>query len=40
PCSRAITPGEDIRSGRWWWEDTQNKECGLHVNKITPIKQV
>ncbi|CAH1201989.1 Thioredoxin-dependent 5'-adenylylsulfate reductase [Candidatus Nitrotoga sp. BS] len=40
PCSRAITPGENIRSGRWWWEDTQNKECGLHVNKITPIKQV
>jgi len=40
PCSRAITPGEDIRSGRWWWEDTQHKECGLHVNKITPIKQV
>lgn len=40
PCTRAITPGEDIRSGRWWWEDAQNKECGLHVNKITPIKQV
>jgi phosphoadenosine phosphosulfate reductase len=40
PCTRAITPGEDIRSGRWWWENTQNKECGLHVNKITPIKQV
>ena len=30
PCTRAITPGEDIRSGRWWWEDEQNKECGLH----------
>ncbi|RFC38457.1 MAG: phosphoadenylylsulfate reductase (thioredoxin) [Candidatus Nitrotoga sp. LAW] len=40
PCTRAITPGEDIRSGRWWWEDAQNKECGLHVNKITPIRQV
>lgn len=40
PCTRAITPGEDIRSGRWWWEDTQNKECGLHVNKISPIKQI
>lgn len=39
PCTRAITPGEDIRSGRWWWEDAQNKECGLHVNKITPIRQ-
>ena len=31
PCTRAITPGEDIRSGRWWWENPQNKECGLHV---------
>ncbi|WP_239250694.1 phosphoadenylyl-sulfate reductase [Candidatus Nitrotoga sp. M5] len=40
PCTRAITPGEDIRSGRWWWENAQNKECGLHVNKISPIKQV
>jgi phosphoadenosine phosphosulfate reductase len=40
PCTRAITPGEDIRSGRWWWEDMQNKECGLHVNKITPLRQV
>ncbi|MGH8750238.1 MAG: phosphoadenylyl-sulfate reductase [Burkholderiales bacterium] len=30
PCTRAITPGEDIRAGRWWWEDAQNKECGLH----------
>jgi len=40
PCTRAVTPGEDIRSGRWWWEDPQNKECGLHANKITPIRQV
>lgn len=39
PCTRAITPGEDIRSGRWWWEDPQGKECGLHVNKI-PNKPV
>jgi phosphoadenosine phosphosulfate reductase len=31
PCTRAITPGEDIRAGRWWWEDPENKECGLHV---------
>lgn len=31
PCTRAITPGEDVRAGRWWWEDPQNKECGLHV---------
>lgn len=31
PCSRAISEGENIRAGRWWWEDPQNKECGLHV---------
>ena len=30
PCTRAIDPGEDIRSGRWWWEQPENKECGLH----------
>lgn len=29
PCTRAIQPGEDIRAGRWWWEDSK-KECGLH----------
>ena len=33
PCSRAITPGEDIRSGRWWWESPESKECGLHVRQ-------
>ncbi|MEQ1588999.1 MAG: phosphoadenylyl-sulfate reductase [Gallionella sp.] len=38
PCTRAVTPGEDIRSGRWWWENPENKECGLHVGKIIPIK--
>jgi len=32
PCTRAITPGEDIRAGRWWWE-TSKKECGLHITK-------
>jgi phosphoadenosine phosphosulfate reductase len=29
PCTRAVQPGEDIRAGRWWWEET-SKECGLH----------
>ncbi|SDX65420.1 phosphoadenylyl-sulfate reductase [Nitrosomonas halophila] len=33
PCTRAITPGEDVRSGRWWWENPDSKECGLHVEK-------
>ncbi len=31
PCTRAITPGEDLRAGRWWWEDASTKECGLHA---------
>jgi phosphoadenosine phosphosulfate reductase len=30
PCTRAINPGESVRSGRWWWELPENKECGLH----------
>jgi phosphoadenosine phosphosulfate reductase len=33
PCTRAISLGEDFRAGRWWWEDEQAKECGLHVSK-------
>jgi len=30
PCTRAIFEGEDIRAGRWWWENPDTKECGLH----------
>lgn len=30
PCTRAIEVGEDIRAGRWWWENPESKECGLH----------
>ena len=30
PCTRAIEPGEDARAGRWWWENEEGKECGLH----------
>jgi len=30
PCTRAVLPGEDIRSGRWWWENPGTRECGLH----------
>ncbi len=33
PCTRPIAMGEDVRAGRWWWEDPTNKECGLHVKK-------
>ncbi len=31
PCTRAVAPGEDLRAGRWWWEEPEHKECGLHL---------
>ena len=30
PCTRAVKEGEDARAGRWWWENPEHKECGLH----------
>lgn len=30
PCTRAVPPGDDPRSGRWWWENPETRECGLH----------
>jgi phosphoadenosine phosphosulfate reductase len=33
PCTRAIKPGEHPRAGRWWWENPESKECGLHPVK-------
>jgi phosphoadenosine phosphosulfate reductase len=33
PCTRAITPGEPERAGRWWWEQNGDKECGLHAGR-------
>jgi len=36
PCTRAIAVGEDIRAGRWWWENPEGKECGLHA-KVSRI---
>jgi phosphoadenosine phosphosulfate reductase len=30
PCTRAVPEGEDARSGRWWWEGAEQRECGLH----------
>ena len=35
PCTRATVPGEDIRAGRWWWENPTHKECGLHPKKAS-----
>ena len=44
PCTRAVTLGEDFRSGRWWWEQESAKECGLHVDGATssviPIRAI
>lgn len=31
PCTRAVRDGEDVRAGRWWWEDPDKRECGLHA---------
>jgi len=33
PCTRAVKEGEDARAGRWWWEQNNKKECGLHIHK-------
>jgi phosphoadenosine phosphosulfate reductase len=39
PCTRAIEPGEDSRSGRWWWESADSRECGLQPRRrVIPIK--
>lgn len=41
PCTRAVQPGEDIRAGRWWWEDPEHKECGLHRHPVrVPVRTV
>jgi len=38
PCTRAIRPGEDVRAGRWWWEQANSKECGLHAgNRVIAV---
>ncbi|MEX0804591.1 MAG: phosphoadenylyl-sulfate reductase [Candidatus Binatia bacterium] len=36
PCTRAVKPGEDLRAGRWWWENPDTKECGLHLQIEEP----
>ena len=38
PCTRAVKEGEDIRAGRWWWEEPAHKECGLHNRNDAPLK--
>jgi len=34
PRTRAVAVNEDIRAGRWWWENPESKECGLHTEKV------
>ena len=37
PCTRAITPDQHERAGRWWWEEQTQKECGLHAQNVVKI---
>lgn len=39
PCTRAISVGEDLRAGRWWWENPEARECGLHAASAIPLRQ-
>jgi len=39
PCTRAVAEGEDQRAGRWWWEQPEHKECGLHVKHDEPAPE-
>jgi phosphoadenosine phosphosulfate reductase len=34
PCTRPVEPGEDLRAGRWWWEQPEHRECGLHRKPV------
>lgn len=39
PCTRAVEPGADPRSGRWWWENPDSRECGLQPRRrVIPLK--
>lgn len=40
PCTRAIRLGEDLRAGRWWWENEDGKECGLHKRPVSKLQEV
>jgi phosphoadenosine phosphosulfate reductase len=40
PCTRAITAGEDVRAGRWWWENPESKECGLHTGRDGQLSRI
>ncbi len=40
PCTRAVRPNEDARAGRWWWEQSASKECGLHEGNFKTVSTV
>ncbi len=40
PCTRAIGPNQSERDGRWWWENADDKECGLHSQNVIPVKPI
>ena len=43
PCTRPTLPGEEVRAGRWWWEQPETKECGLHLSadgRLVPAKEL
>lgn len=39
PCTRAVEPGEDLRAGRWWWEQDAGKECGIHFDPVRKVRR-
>ncbi len=39
PCTRALEPGESQRSGRWWWEQDDRKECGIHISAAGSVRR-
>jgi phosphoadenosine phosphosulfate reductase len=38
PCTRAVKRVEDLRAGRWWWENSESKECGLHIGLVEKVE--
>ena len=37
PCTRPVLPNQHEREGRWWWEESEHKECGLHASNLIPV---